>query len=1562
MNVIALDKFLKIIPATGHGGFEGLVAYLCEKATGQSFRLSGSGQQGGQDARAEAGVGNSIKVETKRYTAAQLNSRDLIAEIAQATRVDEVDLWILVASCPVIDQTAKELEEQARPSGTEVLFIDKCVSGLQRLWVLMAAYSDAVEQWINVHDINADAALVQKALSTVRGHVDYETDRAALLAKLNATALGFDDAKRRVNQMLSEVLTSPQRSNVLFHQNWAIDADEAKTVPRLAVNQQLDDWWASVTTGVLPRAVALGEEGVGKTWSTIAWIKRLLEAGTTIVVPISCAIEAISPTDTVGTVLPRVLAARTGIRDADFWHQRISHWLSSSNTNVGTPKILVVLDGLNEKPEHRWRGFLSTLDDPQWTQAVGVLATDRPGHWLPHCTAAGVQGFHEVTVDGYDDTELEQALRYSSRTVSDLPVALLPLVRKPRYCQLVLEHFDDLVKESDFTVERLIYLDAQHRCANHPTFPLVGDEFVSMIKHLAAQYRDSTEFDRVRIADNIPWTDNKRDVYEEIVTGGLMEAQIEAPGTFRVERKRLVFGLGMLLAEVVQKGVERSESRVQVSEMIERWFEPHPEMSLKVDIAGSAMFHSLLHKGFTSLGRQEIIRYWLGLRNWGDQAQPAFADYVRRCPEDFLSVAEGFWSSDHDRGVAQDYFARAFLKHRDDPLVEVALATAISQWMGYVHADGPRISWADSEEKRLENRQVIEKRAGQTLRPGPVCVDGEALTVVGDVALLRLSRFAILLMSGGTRAPYLRALIPWAVASAVMGRASEAREVAWLLRLADEDCSALLLEHVQPLLESDSPVSAAAGHTLLQCLGSAEAKQLARQFPRIPSANEVAHRKQHQEDPCKSFMAWNDDECQQCMDRVDIGVHWVIGRMENRLMDPAYEVSSAFLKRVADSIPKPSDKPSGGYETEFDRAVKIAMLALAGRNPGHLAEAHRGAIRNQLSRCNESKELSIMRLDNFSFILDETIIEDTLRVMRYLSNHATTWTDENSSDEYFAEAQLFLGVLPRLGAERGLRTLLNRPVQALDLLTLEYWFEELSQDELSNVLEDMRSENEPRQLVRRLWYLSGHQYKLDTKDVELIAGFAKHDDWRVRGAAMQLACRSKNHELSRRILSDCGAFQKTKPVWEMQQGAALVIGSADALSMEEASKKLHPNAISAFVAQRGCTDSDVEFYCELLDRTIAKISGSTDGDRALPAIRVPGKPHRISRDYPDFDEHPADSVDWRDGTTTWTSGRDDDNNKGSLAALFSASSDEDLNKLERQRVDSVFAAWESDAYQWFGRRFNHDALAAICRRHGHIVEAWVLPALERTEPSRLYRSRLGTFLCFLCPGLFDSRPDLGLKLWRVLRDDQSSMNVFDAVSAAFRAPNIPLANVARNELLSMAWNDAELAAIAYYAELFGRLSWLDSAVNEKLSGSTLHEIAKGLTLASYSCTSFDDFRELTDRAEIADTWVADTVATLESNIRQNSNAVHWYQEFISADDWDVAWGALDLTLVCADERFLLWQASCESTGGFDLDHKRRFVASQSDRIGKKLDRSRARTKTLFGQKTSEKELLPFIEF
>src|SRR4051812_238731 len=92
-----ITEFLRALSHTGALGFEGLVTRLHEAETGQRFRMAASGFQAGMDSGSEAGrwLGNRIKAETKHYFSSDLNLRELTAEIVQAAKASDFDLWVL---------------------------------------------------------------------------------------------------------------------------------------------------------------------------------------------------------------------------------------------------------------------------------------------------------------------------------------------------------------------------------------------------------------------------------------------------------------------------------------------------------------------------------------------------------------------------------------------------------------------------------------------------------------------------------------------------------------------------------------------------------------------------------------------------------------------------------------------------------------------------------------------------------------------------------------------------------------------------------------------------------------------------------------------------------------------------------------------------------------------------------------------------------------------------------------------------------------------------------------------------------------------------------------------------------------------------------------------------------------------------------------------------------------------------------------------------------------------------------------------------------------------------
>jgi hypothetical protein len=105
------------------------------------------------------------------------------------------------------------------------------------------------------------------------------------------------------------------------------------------------------------------------------------------------------------------------------------------------------------------------------------------------------------------------------------------------------------------------------------------------------------------------------------------------------------------------------------------------------------------------------------------------------------------------------------------------------------------------------------------------------------------------------------------------------------------------------------------------------------------------------------------------------------------------------------------------------------------------------------------------------------------------------------------------------------------------------------------------------------------------------------------------------------------------------------------------------------------------------------------------------------------------------------------------------------------------------------------------------------------------------------------------------------------------------------------------------------------------------------------------FEILAARADIAGTWVERTLRSLRDNLRRNSLAKRWYYQFLTSEDRDSAWAALQLTLSLADDRMLVWKSevrrSCSDSVRakarlkyLNLAHSRRELAEKASRNNK----------------------------
>ncbi len=1553
------SRFISSLKDTGSSGFEGLVVALLEAATGQRFRLSSSGQQFGQDARSELSYGNNIKVEAKHYSKAKLDIRELIAELVQAkSQGAALDLWVLAASCSVSDQIVTQLEEIASDQNVEVFFLDVGTAGISRLAVLMAAFPEVLDFWIQQNNPSYDGISALHAhLRQIATNPVFELAKRQIHDKLSTTLLGYDDARVRAKERVLRTVSDEGNALANFGQRIAL-LKNSRFIERLGISEKLTLWWSSVVNEG-KHGVVLGEEGTGKTWAALDWLARNLEPNRMpLVLPFSCSAESILPGETIEDLVPRLLEKWTRIGDVRFWSKRFNRWIKSKDPK-SSPLLLIFADGLGERPSVNWPSFFRKLADETWRGRVIVLATDRQGHWRPNCAIAGLDRFSEIEIEGYTNWELQRALQGHGISLASIPAELQELIRRPRYCELVCAHFGEMQDNADFTVERLILLDARHRTAMKQG-ALTQNQFIEIIRNIAKKYRDTPLLELGDLRELWPLADPDRTIYQEIIDGGLLIPKGGLSAKFRVERKKLVFGLGMLLADEVQSTAETVQDRVQIENLIMSWFEPHPEMDLKVEICGAALFHCLIDENFPSIGRREILRYWLKLRNRNDTAQSALINYVVRCPQDFLAVTDELWSSDRTAGAAQDFLAKAFIKYRDDIRLLPLLVSAVRKWMGFVHPDGHPFLRTDPKQKE-KTRKEIEQRVGSPLRPGLINICGESITVVQDDGLLRMRRLGLLIISAGQRVPFIRALSVWAISSAVMGMPMEAELVEWIIYLSsDEPFEELLNSEIERLLGLKTNIGVKAAITLLWRINPKRAQQLCVETgdPQYRERQEMLAL--YARDPCKNPFAWSDEDCSRCQDRLDIAPLRILESLGDRICNPEFKFSEWLISRLADLVftMDPSKYRAGLWATIEDHAARKTLPVLASHVPETAASVIRSVVATLPTRSRDNQYPLLISLPDLSLLLTKAEVEV---ISDFLSQIHSEFVRAGNAQQDggrwdTAEAFAFLAIAPHMNGEELFNRLISRPADTHDLLRFEPWFDALPAGRIDSALKIIHSPPDDLTLIRALWFLAHSPVVLSELDRNRVLALVGSQNPRVRSLAMRFIYFSTDEVLRKRIADSAFSFHNRGGDSAVIWGTRILIQSSAHLPFLSVALRLHPADASYALVERGLPAREVGEYAVLLDTCYKSIMTAIDPSLlTLPSIVAPSKYTSSKRSYPEFINQETDSG-FKNPDMTW---RDLPLNTAELPSFDPSKAVEELNHLSRERADALNQAWKTDALQWFAWGFNAIALRRICRDLPDFARRWVEPALQEGRSGDLVCLRLGSFIGALCPALFEYDPPLALRLWQVLRSRTTGPVIFDAARVAFEAADNDCTAAARLQLLEECNDDAAISRIAYLAEANERCAWLEATVKKLIVESPLWKRAKGLTLASFSNMKLEEFEMLVSQGNLNDTWVASQVPGLRKNLLKNEFAQRWFTMFLEADN-SASWGALKMLLSCGDHRFFTWCNVYQEKQ--EMRHPRlRFIDSMGREMENELDRSKERRDTLFGIKVERGEIVPFFE-
>jgi hypothetical protein len=590
----------------------------------------------------------------------------------------------------------------------------------------------------------------------------------------------------------------------------AVRSEGELFIPRKAAQEALDNWFANWHEQ-RNFFVVLGEEGDGKTWAVADWLYDKMSDG----FPVIFLPSGKADCKELDILLPEILAKQLREPYDGYWQKRLQRWLERPAGD--TPLFLLVMDGLNERPDMEWRQLLAKFAVEPWCNRAAVLMTCRNHFWREKLEAV-VERVTHFQLRPYNDAELNQAIAASGLTLAEFHGNIIDMLKVPRYFDLAVRLRKNIDSKGDVTRERLIYEDWRDRIGRKFDNSLMGDkEFQDMIRDLSRSAMKLESLSRRDVADELsPYGEHYR-LMKQLEGEGIIKWD---NGSCEINSKHLTLGLGLLLARETFNAAKFGKN---IKETIARCQEPQPDMDLKVSICAMALYHALGEKEWPEVIHLALFNGWVSGRNIKEDDWWRITSYLPVRPEIYLRMMEQAWSVHSNNGYLRDVFKARFLQFGAQDNVRQALVPAFERWMGFVHSAGYGSLFND-EKSLEEGRKYVQDSLGGTFSGK---LFGCNLNMIEDEELLRLSLFALTIISNQPRTPYISAIVTCVVSNVVMGRPDLYEQLSWLLRTtAKNDVEGFLLPEAERLLQYPESAAQKAAWQLLNSLGTEKAWQL----------------------------------------------------------------------------------------------------------------------------------------------------------------------------------------------------------------------------------------------------------------------------------------------------------------------------------------------------------------------------------------------------------------------------------------------------------------------------------------------------------------------------------------------------------------------------------------------------------------------------------------------------------------------------------------------------------------------------------------------------------------
>ena len=418
--------------------FEKFVAALLTSFFEIPFVVARSGDQPRGDARS---ISSDVSMQAKRYKGKKPpNAKTVEGDIRQVIRESpHVQVYVLAVSRDT-EQLNYGLDAIARETGLDIVTLELS-DDLSDLGALCLTYWEDIQRFFNLSDVDQEFSVWAQRAST---DLKTKDKMKKLCPKLKEGIQTQKHIQKDVEKYLLERFSREKGFNPI---------NLSAAIERNSLESKINNWWEASGS---PVCYLEGKEGHGKSWLAAKWMNAIREnenvvtfwldskdwgGNKSIFDLLHTCFSLIYPSYEQGKI------AKLQNKPAKFWR-----------------KTLIILDGVNERNALEAAQWILTEyfrnDESEWRDRIRFLLTTRPLDDYPDFESYLWDGCHKISVDPFNNSELQEALTRKGLQLNDVPDSLKKdIARIPRYFQRCVELRDELGSFDVVTKEMVLWAD-----------------------------------------------------------------------------------------------------------------------------------------------------------------------------------------------------------------------------------------------------------------------------------------------------------------------------------------------------------------------------------------------------------------------------------------------------------------------------------------------------------------------------------------------------------------------------------------------------------------------------------------------------------------------------------------------------------------------------------------------------------------------------------------------------------------------------------------------------------------------------------------------------------------------------------------------------------------------------------------------------------------------------------------------------------------------------------------------------------------------------------------------